>query len=526
MSSRNAALFILVLSACGSPGAGDAGTDASSDAFVAPPPSVTLPEGEVRGQRGPGFISYLGIPYAEAPVGPLRFAPPVARAPWATPLGPVRNPPTCPQTAIGIAGGSEDCLVVNVHVPEEPVTNAPVMVWIHGGAFLVGSGIGLDRSTMGDLLAREEGVIVVSLNYRLGPFGFLSHPGVGAGNQGFLDQQLALRWVRDHIAAFGGDPDDVTLVGESAGGLSVCLHLISPGSRGLFHRAIAESGLCDASLPSAADAAASGAEIVASLGCTGADLVDCVRSASITALFEAAGDAADLTVLLSGTSNRPFWPSIDGTTIPGSFREVVTAGEHADVPTILGWNRDEGTLFVGLAEMSGTVADMAAYDRSITDFATREGIDPAALRAAYPVASYPDPGAAIADMVGDAELICPSRRAALLLRDAGTEVRTYRFDYDQANFQLNLPRALGAFHSAELQFVFGHAAGMPRFEGAGITLSAVMQGTWGAFVRGEDLAPDLGVTWPPYDATEPSVVFDETITTALALNQAECALWD
>jgi para-nitrobenzyl esterase len=210
--------------------------------------------------------------------------------------------------------------------------------------------------------------------------------------------------------------------------------------------------------------------------------------------------------------------------IPGSFRDVVRAGEHSDVPTILGWNRDEGTLFVGLAEMSGTVADLPAYERAITDFGVREGIDPALLRAAYPVADYPDPGAAIADMVGDAELICPSRRAALLLAEAGTEVHVYRFDHTYARFQLTLPRALGAFHSAEIQFVFGHPVGA-MFEGAQADLSAAMQGAWGAFVRGE--SPSLAVPWAPFDAaSEPSVIFDDAIRAGEMLNRTECALWD
>jgi len=237
----------LLLLACGSAPSADAGPPAA-DAPTPPPPSVMLPEGEVRGIRGDGVVNYLGIPYAEAPVGELRFAPPVARAGWDEPVGPIRTPVTCPQTALGIAGGEEDCLIVNVHVPDPAPVDAPVIVWIHGGAFLVNSGVGLDRSTLGDLLARDQGVIVVSMNYRLGPFGFFRQDGVAEGNQGILDQQLALRWVRDHVALFGGDPERVTLMGESAGGVSVCLHLLAPESRGLFHRAVTQSGLCDAEL--------------------------------------------------------------------------------------------------------------------------------------------------------------------------------------------------------------------------------------------------------------------------------------
>jgi para-nitrobenzyl esterase len=519
---RRALLFSL-LTACGSPSTGDAGADASTDAPAVPPPRVTLPEGEVVGLRGPGYVSYLGIPYAEPPIGDRRFAPPTARAPWTEPIGPVRTPVTCPQTALGIAGGEEDCLIVNVHVPDPAPTNAPVIVWIHGGAFLVNSGVGLDRSTLGDFLARDQDVVVVSMNYRLGPFGFFRHPGIAEGNQGILDQQLALEWVRDHVALFGGDPGRVTLVGESAGGVSVCLHLIAPGSRGLFQRAITQSGLCDSELSTIAEAESAGADLVRSAGCEGAgDVAACMRAATTDDLFMAAGDAADLTVLLTGTSNRPFWPLVDGTVLPRSFRDAVTAGDFANVPTILGWNRDEGTLFVGLAEMAGSVADMAAYDRAVDAFATREGIDPAALRAAYPVASYPDPGAAIADLVGDAELICPSRRAALLLSGAGVDLHVYRFEHDQARFQLTLPRDLGAFHSAEIQFVFGHPVGATRFEGAQVALHEAMQGAWGAFARGEPLRAD----WMGFGAAESALVFDEAITTTTAPNQTDCTIWE
>jgi len=304
--------------------------------------------------------------------------------------------------------------------------------------------------------------------------------------------------------------------------------MIAPGSRGLFARVISESGLCDGSLPSAEDAAVSGAALVEAVGCaTASDVPACVRDATVDALFEAAGEAADLTVLLSGTTNRPFWASLDGTVIPGTFREVVTAGEHAAVPAIFGWNRDEGTLFVALAEQAGTVADQAAYDRSITDFAAREGFDEAMLRAAYPIADYPDPGAAIADLVGHAELICPSRRAALLLAAAGNEVHVYRFDFPNARFQLGLPRDLGAFHSAEIQFVFGYAVGGRPFNGTALALHQHMQGAWGAFARGEDPASALEIAWPAFTvADESSVIFDETITAGSALDRDDCALWD
>ncbi|MBK7154726.1 MAG: carboxylesterase family protein [Sandaracinaceae bacterium] len=211
--------------------AAHAGCSDGAPSLVATPTEVMTEYGPVRGSIGNGAVGYLGIPYAAPPTGNLRFAPPAAPTPWTDTLDADTRPRACPQV-IPILGAQteEDCLYINVHAPlEVPESGAPVLVWIHGGGFTLGEGVQTEGGTVGDILARDENIIVVSMNYRLGALGFLSHPALTdesadsiSGNYGLLDQVAALEWVRDNIRAFGGDPERVTIAGQSAGGISVC----------------------------------------------------------------------------------------------------------------------------------------------------------------------------------------------------------------------------------------------------------------------------------------------------------------
>ncbi len=503
---------------------------AENDVPPPPRPEVRTALGPVRGTIGRGFQAYLGIPYAEPPVGELRWRSPVPKTPWVMTREAQYAGSACAQNALGAGIGSEDCLFVNVHTPDPRPAMAPVLVWIHGGAFIFGEGLQTDRGTAGDLIASRQGVVVVSMNYRLGNFGWFTHAGLGAnGNQGFEDQQLALRWVRDNISSFGGDPNNVTVVGESAGGLSVCLHLVAPGSRGLFRRAISESGLCDSMLPSRAEHVAGSNSVVALLRCEmAADPAACLRGKTMEEVRAVGAVTGDVLGTLANSA-RVSWPSIDGAILPGDFRTRVMSGMSADVPAIFGWNRDEGTLFVGLAELSGVQANAAAYRSTVASLAMSNNVSAARIEAQYPLGSYPDPGAAIAAPIGHASLACPSRRAALMFARAGRSVRVYNFVYPDAPFQLMLARSLGAFHSAEIQFVFGHPArlGQRFFIGAQDTLWQAQSAYWGRFVKTGDPNGMGALMWPTFvPETQQSLLLDTVISVGTHFDRDACALWD
>jgi para-nitrobenzyl esterase len=232
---------VVLLALCG---ANSAKAASSSPSLV-----INTVEGRIRGVRCNGVREFLGIPYAKPPVGNLRWRPPEEHEHWNGVFAATRMGPSCPQNLADTAGFStaEDCLFLNVYAPDSSLTRRPVMVWIHGGAFIFGSGADYD----GSALARKHKLIVVTINYRLGALGFLTLPGLEeespvhvAGNYGLLDQQAALKWVGQNIAGFGGDPGKVTIAGESAGGISVCDQLVSPAATGLFRAAIIESGPC------------------------------------------------------------------------------------------------------------------------------------------------------------------------------------------------------------------------------------------------------------------------------------------
>ena len=502
----------------------DAGADAA-DASVGDP-EIEISDGPLIGTRGDGYVEFLGIPYAAPPVGDLRWRSPQPHPGWTDPIV-SDQPERCRQEALGLGlGGDEDCLYLNVHAPDPLPVDAPVMVWIHGGGFVFGEGVQLDNGTRGDRLA-QRGVVVVSMNYRLGAYGFFAHPALTAeegssGNFGFEDQVAALRWVQANIAAFGGNPDDVTIFGESAGGQSVCFHLISPESDGLFHKAIVESGLCDRPIETLESAEAFGVEFASSLGCDESAGTACLRALSADTL-DAMDPGAQLFETLNG--ERSWWPVVDGTILPATFREVVTADEHTKVPSLVGWNGDEGTLFVMLAEQAQerpmTEAD---YDAFIPGLAESQGVDPDALRARYPVASYPDPGAAIADALGDAALACPSRRTAQLLAPT-TPTWVYQFNHVDAPFQLAEDRELGAFHSAEIQYVFGHPTtiGQRIFRGDDATLHETMADIWVRFAASGDLSGD----WDTFDTAEAFMSFDVPASTTGTEPDAEvCAFFE
>ncbi|MCC7538973.1 MAG: carboxylesterase family protein, partial [Deltaproteobacteria bacterium] len=468
-------------------------------------PIVETASGAVVGVEGDGFRAFLGIPYAAPPTGDLRYRAPVPHPPWSEPWDATVKGDACAQSLLGgsLRIGEEDCLFLNVHTPDPMPEAAPVLVWIHGGAFVLGEGLQTDGGTAGDVLAREEGIVVVSMNYRLGQLGFLAHPALaaeqpegGSGNFGFLDQVAALRWVQDNIAAFGGDPTRVTIAGESAGGMSVCGHLVSPASEGLFAQAILQSGPCERAIVSLETANAQGERFVREVGCEGsADVPGCLREAPLSAL-RAALPTSGAIVLGMDEDTGQYRLVPDGVVLPGRPQDEIEAGRFHQVPVMTGWNRDEGTLFVALAELAGEPPiDEARYRELVTSAVGAEQAE--AVFAQYPVGEYPDARYALAAALGHGVLACPARRTARALAGASDRpVFTYWFAYADAEFQLPLGSDLdlGAFHSAEIQFVFGHRSGGGDFDAEETALHEAMRGRWAEFVRAGD--PGGTPAWP------------------------------
>jgi para-nitrobenzyl esterase len=464
---------------------------------------------------------FLGVPFAAPPVGDLRLRAPRPPEPFEGVFDATRPAAFCPQ--LGPLDGkyasnaSEDCLTLNVWTPAaESDSPRPVMVWIHGGGYVIGSGA--ETSYVGRLLSERTGHVVVTVNYRLGALGFLSVPELvseadGAGNFGLLDQRAALEWLQANVAAFGGDPGNVTIFGESAGGASVCQHIVAPGSAGLFHRATIQSGPCDL-VVSEEEAFAAGTPLFAALGCDEGDL-SCVREADVATLVEAL-PTTDFSIGNLGTG---FYPVVDGVVLPEAPSAMLGKGEFTPVPTILGTNADEASLFFTLG---GTVLETEDEFRELA-----EGLAPgfgSDIVERY-VSLFPNVQEAALAAVSDAAFICPTRRAARALAD---ETPTFLYHFTHA--PESLLGDLGAFHSAEIRYVFANPSQLlpSALTPEETLLFEAVSSRWAALAT--DGAPDAG--WPAYDATS-----DEHLEIGLAggrpdlqvganLKQSVCDFWD
>ncbi len=330
--------------------------------------TVKITGGEVKGVVKDGIASFKGIPFAAPPVGELRWRAPQPVKPWegvriANTYAPGPMQPAL--VAIAMGGGanlSEDCLYLNVWTPAKSADERlPVMVWIYGGGFI--SGLTSVPVFDGTRLA-QKGVVLVSIAYRVGPFGFLAHPelsresGKGSGCYGIQDQVAGLRWVKDNIAQFGGDPSRVTIFGQSAGGISVNMLATVPAARGLFQRAICQSGgsmgpakrsdTLEMSVVSLPMAEAAGQKYLRKLG---VDSIKAARALSANEI-QTVESASELQHAMGQMSSKKavtgitFWPVADGETLPGDGSELYEAGKFHDTPVLIGWNSDEGSMFV------------------------------------------------------------------------------------------------------------------------------------------------------------------------------------
>jgi para-nitrobenzyl esterase len=444
---------------------------------------------------------FLGVPFAAPPVGKLRWQAPQPVAPWEG----VRKAATfgarCMQGPIYSDmifrdGMSEDCLYLNVWAPAD-AKGLPVMFWIHGGGFQAGSPS--EPRQDGTELARR-GVIVVGANYRLGVFGFFAHPELtkesgrnASGNYGLLDQIATLQWIKRNIAAFGGDPDNVTIFGESAGSLSVSALMASPPAKGLFHRAIGESGaffneglLGPKTLEASATA---GQQFATSLG-----------APSLAALRLKPG--AD--VLAAALKVPWFSPSIDGYVLPANVSSIYAAGKQAHVPLLAGWNADEAR--------GGVVLGKAVTAASFTaDVRERFGEKADALLKLYPAATDDDALESAAALATDQfQGAATWRWIQAHQTTGGSPVYRYQFDRkipvppdQKVNGRTATAKDIGARHAGEIEYVFGALDSVPgvTWEPADRALSAQMMSYWTNFARaGNPNGPGLP-KWPAYDAT-------------------------
>jgi para-nitrobenzyl esterase len=480
---------------------------------------VGLADGPIRGKAVGRTDEYLGIPYAAPPVGPLRWRPPQPPAHWHAIRSATAFGPHCPQPAgvFGRASTSEDCLYLNVFAPAgHRGTGLPVMVWIHGGGFVGGESDDYDPS---GLVA--DGVIVVTINYRLGALGFLAHPALAdhpggpTGDYGLMDQQAALRWVQHNVRAFGGNPANVTMFGESAGGQSVLLQLASPGARGLFAKAIAESGGYALNPTPLASAEAAGRAFATKAGCA-SQTAQCLRSlpvATILADQDQSGASAD----------------IDGLVVTQPLKAAFTSGNFSHVPVINGSNHDEWRLFVALATFEGHPATAANYQAMIASTLHVSHRIAGLIAVQYPLSDYPSPALALSTVGTDAIFACPT----LLLDQAmASYVPTYAYEFNDENAPSPYPSPgfpYGAAHASELQYLFGLPATSHGIMSAPQQqLAAAMRQEWTSFARSGVPAAAGAPAWPRFTATAQtmlSLVPPEPAPETTFAAGHHCAFW-
>lgn len=499
---------------------------------------VTTSSGNIQGVDLGASCAFLGIPFAAPPVGPLRWKPPQPAAAWApATFSATVNPPNCPNVnppGSTTTTGNENCLRLTVWMPDPaPMSPAPVIVWIHTGAFQAAS-VNLPDSNARKL-AERTGAIVVAANYRLGPFGFMGHPALTAedpayrssGNYGFLDQRAAMAWVRDHIAAFGGDPHNVAIAGQSAGANSVSLHLVSPASAGYFNRAIIQSGSASTMWPTLADAEALGERLASAGGCTDpAQLLSCLRSLTPAQVLLAFPNGQQE---FAETPRVAWGPVVDGLDIPDQPRRLYERGAFSPVPLIIGATRDEGWIYVDRSFPSGLTEE--AYEAAVV--AEFGAADAPAILAQYPTSAFPSPKHALSRLVSDVEMVCEARRVARAVERTGTPVFVYSFEREVDAVVPDL-----VIHGLDRNFVFGNNFPAPSnyvLNAEDLALFGEMAGYWTRLAAtGNPNSEAAGASrWPAYihptgqgSGAGKYIVLDWPLREDKRLREEACDFWE
>jgi para-nitrobenzyl esterase len=508
-------------------------------AALAQSPRVDTRQGPVAGIAAHGVDEFLGIPYAAPPVGDLRWRPPTPAKPWSGVLKAAKFGPTCAQiTTLGVFAGpanaNEDCLTLNVFTPRLGATaKLPVMVWIHGGGNLDGESDDYDASR----LAEVGQTVVVTINYRLGLLGWVAHPALDAeghafGNYGLLDQIQALRWVKDNIAAFGGDPGRVTVGGQSAGSIDAEALVASPMAAGLLHRAIFQSIIVDGAPLAAAEK--QGGDFAEAAGCGRSatpEVAACLRRLTPERILQLQGTEA---------ASGPYTSILiaDGQITPaGGIFAAFRSGRFNHMPIMSGTVHDEQNFFLAITEYyatprrNQTAEDLSAYLKSFGPIASQ-------VEAEYRPAGYATPQRA-RDAIGTDSIVCPQ---LAINRALARQTPVYAYEFNDVTAPFIFPPLPGfeplAYHTADIQYLFPLWRGGPK--GVAHPLNAQQQHlsdglirAWTNFARSGDPNGPGAPSWPAFKPAggKPGVYLSETLPEAVAMTDQQfeaehrCAFW-
>lgn len=499
--------------------------------------AVQTTKGPVCGVTESGITTYASIPYAAPPVGRLRWHAPVPHRPWDAMRPVTRDAPQCPNPHWAkmietMPGSSENCLYLKVDVPEgaQPGDRLPVIYEIHGGGFL-----GESRSDYGDNLVRD-GAIYVYVNYRLGILGFLAHQALGAhsGDYGLQDQQAGLRWVRHNIARFGGDPHDVTIYGESAGGASVCAQMASPTARGLFDRAISGSGFynyprntiwspadCKSTYPTEAQAQRKGERFAAKVGCDHGDVAACLRKVPTGRLIAAGGQFG------RPDAGGTVGPIVNGTTLTMSPKDAFASGHVHQVPMILGVARDEfnAGAYLNVPGKAPVVAETVGQYRTLVE--QQFGRHAPSVRQEYPVRRYASPYVAYRTVMADSTSVCPMIDAAESL---ALHIPVFAsLNVDEGAPSPAIGRPLGAMHDATSRVLHRKPS---QLSAPQVVLQRQIVAEYVAFARHGNPSARHTPAWPKVDATNPRLMTldaggaSRVVPVRTVSAKHHCAFWD
>lgn len=509
-------------------------------------PLVKTDKGDVRGFVTDGVARFYGIPYAKPPVGKLRWKPPVEADAWKKPLDATSFGPQCLQvTTLGPFAGpqnaNEDCLYLNVYAPAGALgagNKLPVIVWIHGGGNVDGASDAYDGSKM----ARDGKTVVVTLNYRLNLIGFLAHPAIKAegapfGNYGIMDQQAVLRWVKTNIGAFGGDKGNVTLGGQSAGASDTMANMTSPLSKGLFHRAILQSGVGSTTPLATAETNAKNMAVAAGCG-SGVDAATakCLRNLPAAAIFNLAG---------TQSANGPYISGLieDGTVIERRFVDTIASGDFNKMPVMSGATIDEATFGLGITQYfrpGRTPFTEADYDAKIATYgaATFPADAQQRVKKLYPLSAYQSPLLAL-DAIQSDTTQCTQHNTNVLLSD---QVPVYAYQFADRTAPTYFPKMPGylslAYHTADIQYLFpgwhGGDQGIPHdLNKKQLQLSDELVAAWTNFAWSGNPNGAGNSPWPRFrdkknlpGVLEQNIPFSTAITDAEFVAQHKCQLWD